>query len=312
MNFCVQCGTKVTGSTCAQCGALTADDALLNGDSYTGLDARFDVHLRVPTIEDGQGADGPAAESRVISVAPASLRGSLRRSIVFETWFVMVAFLFPAIVGAVIVLAQHVSGVADIARFPTILEGNPAWNLVLGILDYVTVASVVPVALFLLVRTGQTPVVMGIGWPILEDDFLKGFGLAAAGFLAEVVLVIPFSPLLKDHSGLFSQVTVGKVPAYYVIWGIALSAITSVTEEVFVNGYLITRLHQLGWSDRKSLILSLTLRTSYHIYYGIGFLFTIPLGYFVTRSFQKHRRLNRAIAAHFLYDAVLTTISILT
>jgi membrane protease YdiL (CAAX protease family) len=58
-------------------------------------------------------------------------------------------------------------------------------------------------------------------------------------------------------------------------------------------------------------VLSLTLRTSYHVYYGLGFLLTIPLGYFLTRSFQKHRRLMRPIIAHFLYDAVLITISIL-
>jgi membrane protease YdiL (CAAX protease family) len=57
--------------------------------------------------------------------------------------------------------------------------------------------------------------------------------------------------------------------------------------------------------------LAVALRTSYHVYYGLGFIFTIPLGIFVTRSFQKHRRLNRPIAAHFLYDAVLVTISIL-
>ena len=60
-----------------------------------------------------------------------------------------------------------------------------------------------------------------------------------------------------------------------------------------------------------ALALSLVLRTSYHIYYGIGFLLTVPFGDYVTRSFQKHRRLNRPIAAHFIFDAVLVTISIL-
>jgi membrane protease YdiL (CAAX protease family) len=59
-------------------------------------------------------------------------------------------------------------------------------------------------------------------------------------------------------------------------------------------------------------VLSLVLRTSYHIYYGWGFLFTVPLGYFVTRSFQKHHTLSRPIVAHFFYDAILFTISILT
>ena len=78
-----------------------------------------------------------------------------------------------------------------------------------------------------------------------------------------------------------------------------------------MNGYLLTRLGQLGWTPRGAFLLSLTLRTSYHVYYGLGFLLTIPFGYFVTRSFQKHRKLTRPIAAHFLFDAILVTISIL-
>jgi membrane protease YdiL (CAAX protease family) len=68
------------------------------------------------------------------------------------------------------------------------------------------------------------------------------------------------------------------VPAYYVIYGIAISAVTSVAEETLVSGYLLTRLEQLGWSPRRALALSLTLRTSYHVYYGPGFLLTIPFG----------------------------------
>jgi membrane protease YdiL (CAAX protease family) len=137
-------------------------------------------------------------------------------------------------------------------------------------------------------------------------------GLAAASFGVVVVVAAILTPLLEHAKRAIASVPTGHVPAYYVIWGLSIAAVTSVTEEVFVNGYLLTRLAQLGWSPKKAFTLSLILRTSYHVYYGIGFLFTIPFGVFVTRSFQKHRRLNRAIAAHFLYDAVLITISILS
>jgi len=90
-----------------------------------------------------------------------------------------------------------------------------------------------------------------------------------------------------------------------------MSAVTALMEEVLVNGYLLTRLAQLGWNARSSLVVSLIFRTSYHLYYGIGFLFTIPFGYLVTRSFQKHGKLNRPIWAHLIYDAVLFSIAIL-
>ena len=119
------------------------------------------------------------------------------------------------------------------------------------------------------------------------------------------------SPFMVNHRSLFVSVATQHVPKYYVIWGLVISAVTAVTEEVLVNGYLITRLGQLGWTPRKSLILSLILRTSYHVYYGIGFILTVPFGFFVTRSFQKHHKLNRPIVAHFLFDAILISISIL-
>ncbi len=223
----------------------------------------------------------------------------------------MLAFLLPVVTSAVIVLAQHVSGIGNITRFPVIIAGHPVSNLVVGILSYLSVAAVVPLALLLLTRTGQPPAILGLGSPSLRQDVLPGLGLAAASFGAEIPVAIVLAPLLARESTLVNRISIGHVPGYYVIWGIAMAAITSVAEEVIVNGYLITRLGQLGWTPTGALILSLTLRTSYHVYYGLGFLLTIPFGYFVTRSFQKHRRLNRSIAAHFLFDAVLSTIAIL-
>ena len=238
--------------------------------------------------------------------------GPARRSLVWETRFVMIGFLLPVVSSAVTLFAQHVSGVGNITRFPVIISGHPLANLVVGILSYLSVAAVVPLALLLLTRTGQPPRMLGLGRPSLRQDIWPGLGLAAASFGAEIPMVIVLAPVLAHESTLVNRISIGHVPGYYVIWGIAMSAITAIAEEVLVNGYLITRLNQLGWTPRSALILSLALRTSYHVYYGLGFLLTIPFGYLVTRSFQKHRRLNRSIAAHFLFDAVLTSIAILS
>jgi membrane protease YdiL (CAAX protease family) len=242
---------------------------------------------------------------------PVKIEESSRRGLVLETWFVEIAFLVPGVLAAVDVLAAHVGGSGDITRFPVIVSGHPLANLIVGIASYFEVAAVVPLALLLLSRTGQSPAVMGLTRPRWVRDVWPGLGLAAAGYGVVVLIAIPFAPLLADHKSLFNQVPTGHVPKYYVIYGIAVSAITAVTEETLVSGYLLTRLDQLGWNPKWALVLSLTLRTSYHVYYGLGFLLTIPLGYFLTRSFQKHRRLMRPIIAHFIYDAVLITISIL-
>jgi membrane protease YdiL (CAAX protease family) len=233
-----------------------------------------------------------------------------RRGLTAETWFVQVAFLFPGIAAAIDALVSHLGGVGDINRFPTVVPGHLVENLILGIFSYLSVGAVVPLALLLLARTGQRPAALGLGVPGWRSDLWPGLGLAAGGYALTLLVALPFSALAR-HSSLFSQVPTGHVPKYYVIYGLALSAITAITEETLVNGYLLTRLEQLGWTPRRALVLSLTLRTSYHVYYGLGFLFTIPFGYLLTRSFQKHRRLGRPIVAHFLFDAVLLTVSVL-
>src|SRR5215471_4470788 len=263
----------------------------------------------VPTATQPAAPQQPTAPQR--APLPVRIEEPSRRGLVLETWFVQIAFLVPGVISAVDVLAAHVGGAGAITRFTTIVPDHPLANLILGIVTYLQVAAVVPLALLLLSRTGQTPAVLGLTRPKWARDVWPGLGLAAAGYGVVLLIVVPLTPLLDGHKGLFNQVPIGHVPKYYVIYGLAVAAVTAVTEETLVSGYLITRLDQLGWNPRWALALSLTLRTSYHVYYGLGFLLTIPLGYFVTRSFQKHRRLARPIAAHFLYDAVLITIAVL-
>jgi hypothetical protein len=240
------------------------------------------------------------------------LTGPTRHELSLETTFVLVAFVFPGVIAAVVVLVRHLQGVSDVDRFFSVLPGHPLTNMILGILSYLSIAVIVPIALLLLARTGQPPSALGMRLRELWGDFWPGVGLAAASFGTNFAVLIPFAPLLTGHTRLVNPPAVVHVPAYYVIYGLFISATTAVTEEVVVNGYCLTRLEQLGWSPGRALALRLALRPRYHIYYGLGFLLTIPLGYYVTRSFQKHRRLHRPIAAHFVYDAMITTVAVLT
>jgi membrane protease YdiL (CAAX protease family) len=244
-------------------------------------------------------------------VTTVRLEEPTRRALGWETAFVMVAFLLPAVVAAVVLFAQHVSGVGSVTRFPVAVNGHPLENMLIDIVAYLPVACIVPLALFLLSRTGQGPDVLGLKLPGLRSDIIPAIGIGAASFGTEVAILIPLAPLLTANSRLNSPTPVGTVPHYYVILGLTMAATSAIAEEVLMNGYLMTRLGQLGWSPNAALVLGLVLRTSYHVYYGLGFIATIPLGYFVTRSFQKHGRLTRPIMAHFLYDAVLITIAVL-
>lgn len=264
----------------------------------------------VPPVRYGPPTLVPVPEPTLAGLTPETLDPSVRRSLVHETWFVMLVFLWPAITGAIIGLVEGLTNVAGISDFGHYIA-NPFGNMTLGIIAYLPTAAAVPLALYLLSRTGQGPRVIGLGWPRFTQDIWPGLGLAAAAWGVSFGAAVILTPVINDVKHAVVTTSVSGIPNYYVIYGIAISLTTAIAEETFVNGYIITRLAQLGWSKEKAMWLAVALRTSYHVYYGLGFLFTIPLGIFVTRSFQKHRRLNRAIAAHFLYDAVLFTLSIL-
>jgi len=230
---------------------------------------------------------------------------------VLETWFVQAAFLLPVILSAVDALAAHLGGTGSFQRVPTIVAGHPVTNLLLAVFSYLPIGAVVPLALLLLNRTGQDLPALGLTKPRWRADAWPAAGMAAAGYAAVIVLAIVLAPVIRDDKKLFSAPAIGHLPDYYIIYGIVIAAVSATAEETLVSGYLLTRLEQLGWDPRRALVLSLALRTSYHVYYGLGFLLTIPFGYLATRSFQKHRRLMRPIIAHFLYDAVLFTIAVL-
>ncbi|MBV8463386.1 MAG: hypothetical protein JO368_08835, partial [Acidimicrobiales bacterium] len=120
--------------------------------------------------------------------------GKLRSSLVWETRFVMVAFLVPTVTAAVVLFAKHVSGVGTVTRFPVIVA-NPVTNLVLGILSYGSVAAVVPLTLYLLSRTGQDRTWLGLGMPNFLLDIWPGLGLAALSFVAEIPVALAIAPV---------------------------------------------------------------------------------------------------------------------
>jgi hypothetical protein len=250
----------------------------------------------------------PAGPSLPGTPAPGLPPGQPRRWLVRETWFVELAFLVPAVLAAVDNFARHLRGIGN-SQFPNLIPGHQVENLILGAASYLAVGAIVPLALLLLARTGQSPATLGLTTP-RWGDALPAVGIAAASYGIAIVISVSLTQLARGNQFLARPV-VPHVPAYYVLYGLIAAAVTAITEETMVNGYLLTRLEQLGWTPNRALLLSIVLRTSYHVYYGLGFLIVIPFGYFAGRSFQKHHRLTRPVLAHFLYDAVLFTIAVL-
>ena len=77
----------------------------------------------------------------------------------------------------------------------------------------------------------------------------------------------------------------------------------AVLEEVLVLGYLLTRLDQLGISRPKGVLISSTLRGSYHLYQGIGgFLGNFAMGMFFGWLYTRWGRVTPFVITHTLLD----------
>ena len=76
-------------------------------------------------------------------------------------------------------------------------------------------------------------------------------------------------------------------------------------EEVVVVGYLITRLRQIGFSQRRAVLASAALRGTYHLYQGFGAgLGNLVMGVVFGYVWSRTGRLWPLVIAHGVIDTV--------
>ena len=160
-----------------------------------------------------------------------------------------------------------------------------------------------PVALVahLLARTGETMRRVGFDATRLRSDVGIGAGLFLVADAAIVganavahALDLPFRPI---------EFTNADASAAVIVLALLTSVVSAVSEEVIVNGYVLTRLGDLGWSQNRALAASALLRGSYHLYQGIGgFIYNVIGGLVAGRIFQRTKRIVPLVVAHLLID----------
>jgi membrane protease YdiL (CAAX protease family) len=180
--------------------------------------------------------------------------------------------------------------------------GRPWLDLALQLAGLLNAFVPALLAVHLLRRHGGGPAAIGL------DGRRRGPDLAGGAALAAVVGGIGLGfYLLAWHSG--ANLTVAPSGLPDVWWRVpvllASAAQNAVTEEVIVVGYLLTRLREFGWSDRRALAASAVLRGSYHLYQGLGgFAGNVAMGLLFGRIFQRRGRVGPLIVAHTLIDSV--------
>lgn len=259
----------------------------------------------------------PALPTRDLTWAeplgPPVVTPEQRRRTRQEVLVALAVFPLPALVTALVLLVRSALEGTRPHQISDVLPHHPGLSSVLGGVLYSASGSSVLLALFLLSVSGVTLRSIGFTRRGVGADAGYGLGLVLAGFGIALVMAVAVGAVFGQH-GVPGVVRTDKhhYAAVFLVQGLMISTVTAFVEETMMSAYLLTRLGQLGWTPRRALWLSMAVRTSYHAYYGLGLLFTVPVGYLLTRSFQKRRRLLRTVLAHALYDAGLFALAILS
>jgi membrane protease YdiL (CAAX protease family) len=85
------------------------------------------------------------------------------------------------------------------------------------------------------------------------------------------------------------------------VLALAVSLINPLFEEVFVLGYIFDRLN--SYNFWLLLLLSVLIRTSYHLYQGwIGLISLVPVGLLYAFAYYRAKNLWPVYLAHFILD----------
>jgi membrane protease YdiL (CAAX protease family) len=221
---------------------------------------------------------------------PAADRRTLAEEVVVV---LMLSLLLSAVRAVISLVTAPVSGIV-------VFASDQSVRFVDQIVDFVFGLAPVLLVWHLVRRSGEGIEGIGLALDRPREDVRRGVvlfvivGIVGIGaYLAAVALnvnrsVVPAPPL--GH--------------WWTVPALVLNAAqAALLEEVIVLAYLITRLQQLGWSDRAAIVASAVLRGSYHLYQGWGgFTANVVMGLLFGWLFTKTRRAWPFVVAHFLLD----------
>lgn len=162
----------------------------------------------------------------------------------------------------------------------------------------------VALVLFLLWEKNRSPFRL-IGFDLREPlrDFWRGTWLAALIGVPGLGLYFAARQL-----GISAEVVPADLASYW--WTIPMllfaAVKASLLEEIIVVGYLFERLRKLGLSVKSQILISASLRATYHLYQGFGgFIGNFVMGLVFGYLYQRFGRVMPLVVAHFLLDAAV-------
>lgn len=184
----------------------------------------------------------------------------------------------------------------------SLAPGRPWLDLTLQLAAVTEALAPVALALYLLMRSGEPPSVIGLDASQPGRDVARGVVLAAVVGGAGLALY-----LTAFRLGASLNVVPESLPAVW--WRIPVllldAAQNGLVEEILVIGYLLYRLDQLGTRPVTAITVSALLRGSYHLYQGFSaFVGNALMGALFAVLYRRWGRVTPLIVAHALIDAV--------
>lgn len=184
------------------------------------------------------------------------------------------------------------------------LSDRPTFDLIYQLLAiFFDLMPVALVAYLLWSETRPHLARLGIDFRRPGRDALAGLGLA---------LLVGIPGIGVYLAGRDLGITVNVVPTalnayWWTIPVLVLSALRSgLQEEVIVIGYLFARLRQLGWGRWRMILVSATLRGTYHLYQGFGaFVGNFAMGVLFGWLYTRFGRVLPLVIAHVVIDAAI-------
>ncbi len=236
-------------------------------------------------------------ETSVRPLSPSLIR--------WEIFAVFAVSLGASALNALLSLIRSLLAPQPLSGQQALIVGSQAANhwLDLALQLAIIAENLAPVVLvlYLLVRSDESPAVIGLDRTQPARDGARGAVLAAIiGGAGLGLYVVAF------NLGVSLNVVAESLPPVW--WRIPVLALyafqNGMLEETLVLGYLLTRLDQLGVKPWKAVAISAILRGSYHLYQGFGgFLGNATMGVIFGVLFRRWRRVTPMIIAHTLIDA---------
>ncbi len=229
-----------------------------------------------------------------------------RRRLAWEIWLIMGLSLGRSAVYSIVNLIDAYSRGPISAQKTTLnpsLSSREWFDLTYQLLGIAS--ALVPVLLALyLISADRTPVLRHLG--LDGSRKLRDLGWSLA--LGAAIGIPGLGVYLAGRAmGVSLQVsTSGLKILWWTIPVLILSSLKNgLLEEILVVGYLRERLDRLAWGPVGIVLLSATIRASYHLYQGwAGFVGNFLMGIVFMVFYLRTRRLWPLIIAHALIDIV--------